>query len=164
MADSKTISTARLAFLLGTSAKTIAGYAQRGIVKRTGHGRYDLALSVQGFAKHMREMARSRGGEAEIIGVATERRRLLRSQADREQLRLEQERGEWLPRGEVLAAWKASLSVVRARLLATPARLAQVCGLDNEAAEKLDEEIREVLTELARPQSYAPEVEVVASE
>jgi phage terminase Nu1 subunit (DNA packaging protein) len=162
--DQTTVSTTRLAFLLDATPKTIADYAQRGIVVRVGHGEYDLALSIRGVVAHLREMARGRGGELAVDAVAAERRRLLRAQADRAELQVQQERGQWLPRAEVLSVWQEALRTLRIRLLGLAPRLVQTCGLDNEAAERVDTEVREMLTELGRPQSYAPEVEVAAGE
>jgi len=101
-----------------------------------------------------RRVRRGRGGAAEIAGVAAERKRLLRSQADRSELQLQAERGEWLRRSEVLDCWRGALLTLRNQLLGLPSRLSQTCSLDAEAAEQVDEELRRFLVELAQPQAY----------
>jgi terminase small subunit / prophage DNA-packing protein len=141
----ETVSAAELASLLLVSRKTVAEWAALGIVVRVGHGRYALRESVKGFAQHVRE--RDRGGDAAAVSsVAEQRARKLKLECD------PLERGAGMQSGKLLdaAAMTQALSVrfrsFRDGMLRFPKTLP---WLDREALARLDEEIRELLTDFA---------------
>jgi phage terminase Nu1 subunit (DNA packaging protein) len=128
-----------------------------GVVKRTKHGEYDLRESVRGFARYMRD----RGGDTTAVtAVAANRAELLKIQTERARFQLEQEREQWLALDDVQANWASALSTLRSGVLAIPNRVStRVPGVTREMVYEMDQEIRELLTELARNGYPAPVVE-----
>lgn len=55
----ETVSTARLAAILGVGESRIRQLAQQGALVRRGHGEYDLAASVQAYVRFVRRAARA---------------------------------------------------------------------------------------------------------
>jgi phage terminase Nu1 subunit (DNA packaging protein) len=156
----ETISTARLAHLLGVTSKTIAEWSARGIVCKVSHGKFDLEKSIRGFAAHMRAMADARGGK-DAETVKTERARLLRLQADRAALLLETERGLWRRRAEVVGEWNAVFQAIKAGLLAFPIRLAgELPHLSRDDMDIIRCEAEGLLDQLSDPATHTQTIEV----
>ena len=140
------VPTRDLARLLNVSSKTIAAWASAGIVVRAGYGKYDLALSIQGFAKYMREIVEKRGDGAAT--VASERAGLLSVQRRRAELELAKARGDLQSRTELTAEVRAHNKVVRNEMLRIKSVLLN-SSVERTVAELVDEKIREALTNLA---------------
>src|ERR1700722_20233305 len=75
------VSSAELAGLFGVTTKTVSLWARDGIAVRTKYGRFDLAQSVQAFARHHREAAKHTTTPGLETG-AEARARLARLKAD----------------------------------------------------------------------------------
>ena len=134
---------------MGVLVRTVTDLARRGIVVRVAPGAYDGPASVRAYCAHLRETAARRGGTSDGSSLTAERLRLVREQADREALRNAALRRELLPAAEVEATWAATLTGLRARLLALPSRAQQRLGhLTAHDVAALDREVRGALTEL----------------
>ena len=144
----ETIQAAALAELLGVTTRTITDLAKRGIIVREGTG-YGLAASVQGYCKHLRDLATGRGGEAAIATATAARARLASEQADAVALKNARLPGALLDAGAVEAEWSGILRTVRAGMLTVPSRCAQrLPGLTAHDVSEIDREVRAVLTEI----------------
>jgi phage terminase Nu1 subunit (DNA packaging protein) len=95
---------------------------------RSGRG-YALAVSVQNYCKHLRELATGGGGDEAVSNATVQRARLAREQADHIALKNAMARRELVPAAEVEAEWSGVLRTVRAGMLAVP-----VAGLPAVAA------------------------------
>ena len=139
---------------LDLSVPAISGLARRGIVVRVGRGKYDLAESVQRYCHHLRGTAAGRGDAASVMGLATERARLAREQADSRALKNRALRGELIEASAVEAEWSNVLRGVRAGMLALPSRVQQrLPHLTAHDATVIDAEVREVLTAVGSAES-----------
>lgn len=104
------VSSAALAALFGVTTKTVAQWARDGIAVRTKYGRFDLAQSVQGFARHHREAAK----HATAPGVETgaeARARLARLRADIAEKEYRRGTGELVDEREIKAQLDKRMSV-----------------------------------------------------
>ena len=129
--------------------KTIAAWASAGVVVRTGYGKFDLASSISGFAAHMRALA-SKRSDASTSTVANERARLLKVQADRAEMQLDQAYGRLVDADEISATVQKDLVAFKQGVLALPTRVAgRGGGLSQAALAIIAEEVNLVLDELA---------------
>lgn len=132
------------------SDRSIRDLAARGVVERDARGRYPLEASIARYCNHLREMAAGRSGDDGSRSLVSERARLAKAQADEREAKLAAMRGELLPAGEVLEEWSSIMCQVRAGMLAVPSRVRQRLGhLTADDGEIIDQEIRDVLSELA---------------
>jgi len=132
--------------LMGVSQRTVRDLATRGIVvKAGGRGLYDLPRSVAGYCAHLRDQAAGRAGDAQA-GLAAQRARQAKEQADALAMKNAVARGELVPASDVRTTWAAILTDVRSSILAVPSRLPE---LTRDQAEKLDRELRIALETLA---------------
>ncbi len=139
------IATHELAALLGLSERSVRDLARRQILIREGRG-FDRDASVKSYCAHLRAAATGRPSTAT---VAVERARLLRLQADRVEREAEREAGQWVRHDDVEIAQTRFVLELRTALLALPSRLAGRCGLTRQAALLADDEVRDILNELA---------------
>jgi phage terminase Nu1 subunit (DNA packaging protein) len=140
------VSAGALADWLSCTVKSVAELAARGVIERTGRGRYPLKPSVRRYAEHMRKVVTGRGE-----GTASEARgRLARAQAAIAVLKARRLAGELVAATDVQSQWVHVMSATRARLLAVPSRVQQTAPhLTQGDVEAIDREIREALEELA---------------
>ena len=134
---------------LGVSDRTISDLAIRGQAKKIGRGQYDLRETVQLYTAHLREIAagRSDGKELDLI---QERARLAKEQADGQELKNAQTRGDLVAREDVLRGWQDILRKVRSGMLAVTSRVRQrISTIDAAQAAIIDREIRDALEALA---------------
>lgn len=135
---------------LGVSDRTISDLAIRGQAKKIGRGQYDLRETVQLYTAHLREVAAGRGGEKQILDLNQERARLAREQADGQELKNAQTRGDLVAREDVLRGWQDILRKVRSGMLAVTSRVRQrISTIDAAQAAIIDREIRDALEALA---------------
>ncbi len=146
MASDDSVSAGVLADWLACTVKSVAELAARGVIARTGRGRYPLKPSVRRYAEHMRKTVTGRGE-----GTASEARgRLARAQAALAVLKARRLAGELVAAADVQSQWVSVMFSVRARLLAVPSLVRQARPhLTQGDVEALDREIREALEELA---------------
>lgn len=138
---------AEMGDLLGISQNTLADLTRRGIVVKTKRNEYAMRESVRAYAAHMRELVQQRGTPTKTI--ALERERLTREQADREAMRNARLRGELVNSDEIERTWSATLTHLRAAILAIPPRLSHLSAADIAA---VDRELRAALTEIGNDQ------------
>lgn len=141
---------------LDTSERTVRELAEKGIAVRTGRGRYDLKQSVINHIRHLREVSAGRGGEKQILDLTAERARLAKEQADGQELKNAQLRGELLHVDEVVANWSDIYRRFTARLVAVSDRITARMSVPAEIAQAFDREIRESLNELADHEEGSP--------
>jgi phage terminase Nu1 subunit (DNA packaging protein) len=151
------VSTDELAEILQISSRRIRQLVLDGVLPREKRGRYDIAESSKCYIAFLQrpEVSQRRAAALGLSGtkkITASRQQLIQCQAERQQLRLEQERGVLIPidvfRREVGKAFR----VVRDNLLRLPAQLApQLVGESLVIVhERLDAGIRRVLTALSR--------------
>jgi len=144
-----TVSADDLGRLLGISARRVRELAALGIVPKTGRGRYEQAASVLAYCEHLRAQAAGRAGDAQA-GLAVERARLAREQADNVAMKNAALRRDLVSAGEVEARWSGVLRRVRVALLAVPSRVvAAAPHLTAHDADRIGREIRGALQEIA---------------
>jgi phage terminase Nu1 subunit (DNA packaging protein) len=140
--DLPPVRTVELATMLGVTGKTIAAWAAAGVVKRIGYGKFDLALSVQGFAKHMKALA-EKGGDASVT-VAAERALLLKVQRQRGELELAKSRGDLVSSAEIMEEFRKHCLIVQREIAMVPGYLMnRIVGIDREVVQMIDEKLRE---------------------
>ncbi len=142
------VSSADLRALLGISPAMLTNLKQRGIAKHLGHNTWDLEATVRAYVEHLRGIASGRGGEDQVLALTAERARLAKAQADAQELKNAQARGELIRAEDAEREWSDFLRQLRARLLALPARLRADGALDREASAALDRALRDALAEL----------------
>lgn len=120
MSYSEAVTVAELADFLGLSTRTVKDLAARGVLPRTGRGRYDLKASVRNYARSLRDSAALRGGDDATTAA---RRREVEARAEKVELQNAKTRRELVPAVEVERRWTAILTDVRARMLAIPSRV-----------------------------------------
>ena len=146
ISDLPAVPTRDLARLLNVSLKTIATWAASGVVVRVGYGKYDLAGSIQGFARHMKAIT-ERSGDAEG-SVSAERVLYLRVRREREELELGKARGDLVSYSAVVDEFAANCKIVRNELLQIHTTLLN-SSVHHTVAKLVDDKIREALTRLA---------------
>lgn len=135
---------------LGVSDRTISDLAIRGQAKKIGRGKYDLRETVRLYTAHLREVAAHRGGEAQILDLTQERARLAREQADGQELKNKQTRGDLVAREDVTRGWQDICRKIRSGMLAVTSRVRQrISTIDAAQAAIIDREIRDALEALA---------------
>ena len=138
-----------LASAFGVSERTIRDFADRGIVLKTGRGKYKLVESVQLYTEHLRGVASGRGGEDGVLDLTAERARLSKEQADGQALKNAAARNEMVAAIEVERGWTTVCRRVRNAMLAVPSRVRQsLPHLTAYDASVIDREVRDALAEL----------------
>lgn len=139
-----------LASAFGVTDRSVRDFADRGVVAKTGRGKYLLIESVRLYTEHLRGVASGRGGEDGVLDLAAERARLAKEQADAQELKNAVSRRELVSVIDVERGWQDILRKVRARILACPSRIrSRLSHLTVFDGEVIDAELRDALTELA---------------
>lgn len=139
-----------LASAFGVSERSIREFAERGIVLKTGRGRYRLIESTRLYTEHLRGIASGRGGEGGVLDLTAERARLAKEQADAQELKNAVTRRELVAIDDVSRGWADILRKVRSRILACPSRIrSRLSHLTVFDGEIIDAELRDALTELS---------------
>jgi len=136
---SPTYPASTIAKLLDLTERRVRQLASEGIIPKAAGGRYDLVASVRGYVRHLR----TRGIGEGTLDAHSERARLTRLKADREELELAQLRGELVPVDEAAALLEKVIVACRSRILAIPNRAAPLVSRKRKAAE-----VREILTRI----------------
>ena len=144
----KTVSTAQLAALFGVSAKTISQWAKLGVAVRVKYGPFDLARSVQGYARHHREAAKAAPANGLETG-AEARARLARLKADIAEADYKRGKGELVDGGEIMAQLDRRMGVYWRQVDQIPWVLAGTLSfVDREMAMLLGRELRRCLSNI----------------
>jgi phage terminase Nu1 subunit (DNA packaging protein) len=124
-----------------------------GILPKASRGNYELVPSIKGYIKYLRD--RSLGAidmEENNPNIANERARLIKMQADKLAMEINEEKGKLLDAEKATSAWDNLIARCRAVLLGVPNRLAnQIVAINNaqEVAQILKKAIYEALEELS---------------
>ncbi|WP_191569056.1 terminase small subunit [Paracoccus yeei] len=149
--EPREVSARQLGEILGLNERTVRDLVDRGVVTRTGRGRYDLFGSILAYVEHLRAVAAGRGGEAASYDLTRERARLAKEQADERELRNATLRGELVEVEAVKREWTDILRSIRSRVLSVPSRVRQsLPHLTGHDVERIDGELRRALEEAAR--------------
>lgn len=134
---------------IGASDRTVRELADKGIAVRVGRGKYDLRETIRNYSAHMREVSAGRGGETQILDLTEQRARLAKEQADGQEIKNAQLRGELVSAVEVARQWEDMIRTAAAAMLAVPSRCADRLSLERFQTEVIDREIREALEALS---------------
>lgn len=141
---------------LDMSPQNLRDLIGRGVIPgATGKGNLDTDKCRVGYIRYLREVAAGRKSEAETFDLVAERARLAKEQADAQEMKNAQLRGELLVRGEVTAAVQGAFARVRAKLLSLPSKVAPLLiGMDSiaDVTEHLRVGVYEALGELSETQ------------
>ena len=147
-------STAKLAGVLGVSTRRVQQLADDGVVKKVGHGKYDLAASIQGYIEFVKAQGQPKDEEGK--GLEKEKIRLTKARADEAELKLTILRGDAVLMPDVEALIAEEYGSLRQGLSQYPAKVASKVSLMSEAAEVqafLTDELEETLGALTADRS-----------
>jgi phage terminase Nu1 subunit (DNA packaging protein) len=139
------ISTRDLARLLDTTPKTVAAWAQDGVIERASQGKYPLVASVHAVLRRQRQ----RAGSTVAGQVGSQRARLLKLQADRVELQIKVESGELVELAMVVATVNVMPRGIRSQFLALPARLGARLSLSREGVSVAHDEVCDIMNDCA---------------
>lgn len=134
-------------FLL--TERRVQQLVQMGVIPKNEHGRYELVPVVQGYVRYLQERAMGRTGAPE--DYHQEKSRLVKLQADKAQLELDEMAGQLVRVDAVRDAWEGILAGMKGRLLGLPSKAAPIVApLDapGEIMSILDDLVSEALNEL----------------
>ncbi len=144
----------QMARLLGVTANRVRTLQRDGLLAKAGPGRWDVRASLGLYLERLRTIAARAGAPAACGGdpdaLRAEKLRLTRAQADKEETRVQRERGELVPADAVEREWSSLARDVRNALLAVPSRCG--AGLPHLTATDvatIEREIRKALEGLA---------------
>ena len=117
---------------------------------REMRGRYDLAKCMLWYIRYLQDSLKHRGAPTND-SIKDQRERLLKAQADREELNLAKDRGELIPIKVYEDEMSRHIEAVRQRLLLLPATAAPHLEGENRTVIKLrlDQEIRKIMEMIA---------------
>jgi phage terminase Nu1 subunit (DNA packaging protein) len=139
-----------IAKLFNLTERRVQQLAKDGIIPKAERGKYELIGSVQGYVKYLQDRAIGQH-DPSPTGLADEKIRLTRAQADEKELQVSILKRELIPAPEIIEAWSEMVGTIRARLLALPGRLAnRVMSFENvrDAEDYAREEVYSALQEL----------------
>lgn len=141
--------------ILGISIRYLQKLTQDGVLTKEGHGKYEIAKTVQAFVAWKIDQAEE-GNEAEL-DFKKEKTLLTRAQRKKAEMELAVMQGELHKGEDVEQVMNTMLSTFRARCLVIPTRAAPLMtGKSlNEIKQTLRSEIREALAELSEYNSDA---------
>ena len=138
--------------LLDLSPRRVYQLANEGVIPRAEKGRYELVPAVRVYIRYLRDRAIGVGALPEDAARAC-RARLIKAQAEAQEMENEKVRGELIPQIVVGRAWGEMAMAFRARSLSIPKKCApQVVGVNSisEIEGILEQMIMEALDELSR--------------
>lgn len=142
-----------IAKLFDLTERRVHQLVKERVLPRSSRGNYELVSCIKGYINYLRE--RSLGAvdiEENNPNIANERARLIKMQADRLAMEIDEEKGRLLDAEKAIRAWDNLIARCRAVLLGIPNRLAnQVVAINNakEVAQLLKKAIYEALEELS---------------
>ena len=124
LSDQDGATSSELAELCRCTVRHIELLAQKGVMVRLGHGRYDWRLSVGNYVVHLREQAASRAGQdpaADSVGANVKWKE---ASTELVRLRLQREAGELVGVDDVRETWGRIMRGIRQFVLALPGKVA----------------------------------------
>jgi len=140
------LKTSAIAGLLGLSTRRLNQLAEEGIAVRIAPGTFDATATVQAYIRHVSGKA---GSTTVNLDLNTEKARLAKEQADGQEIKNAQSRGELLLADDVERTWSDACRRLRSEMLAVTGRVRAATGLEAADAAVLDREIRDALTVLS---------------
>lgn len=137
--------------LLDLSPRRVYQLANEGVIPRAEKGRYELVPAVRGYIRYLRDRAIGADALPDEAARAS-RARLIKAQAEAQEMENARVRGELLPKDPVERAVTAVLGVVRNRILTIETKLPmRVLGCNSlQEIQKITSEMNhEALNELA---------------
>ncbi len=111
-----------IAKLLDLSIRRVYQLTNEGVIPKAEKGRYELVPAVQGYIRYLRDRAIGSDALPDEAARAS-RARLIKAQAEAQEMENAKVRGELLPKDPVERAVTAVLGVVRNRILAIETKL-----------------------------------------
>jgi len=111
-----------IAKLLVLTTRKVQRLASDGVIPRPEKGQYELVPALQGYIRYLRDRAIGAGALPDESARAS-RARLIKAQAEAQEMENAKVRGELLPREPVEQALAAVFGVVRNRILAIDRKL-----------------------------------------
>lgn len=108
--------------LLLLSERRVQQLVKEGVIPKTERNRYELAPAVQGYIRFLQE--RMVGNTAAPIDYQNEKSRLVRIQADKAQIELDQMNEALIETSEVAKEWESILSDMKSKILSVPTKAA----------------------------------------
>ena len=131
--------TAPMARLLNISPRRLQQLANEGVVHRGSRGKYRLVASVTGYIKYLQE--RAAGKDMHYGQLQEERTRLVRSQADAQELKNSVYRHEVVPIDFITFLLARTANEIAGILDSLPAELVRRMGLVAEQAEQVKAQV-----------------------
>jgi len=138
-----------IAKLFMVSDRRVQQLVKMGIVPKNDHGRYELVPAVQGYVRYLQERAQGRPGAPE--DYHQEKSRLVKLQADKAQLEVEELAGTLVRADDVKREWEEMLGDMKGRLLGLPSKAAPIVAPQTHPGEVLgvlEDLVNEALQEL----------------
>lgn len=139
----------------GITPRRVQSLVTDGHLTKPEAGKYDLKESVRQYIEFLRKSGRGGG-----VKLVDEKTRLTTAQADREELELEEMKGELVSASTVEKAWGAEFAAIRQSLLSMPSKAAPVVAQMESVGEVkafLDELIHDTLAGLSGGRKGGPQ-------
>lgn len=144
----KTVSVKIVSQLLDLSTRRVQQLVTEGVIPKPESGKYDLVKAIHGYINYLRRQIR----EGEEVSITDQRKRLVKAQAEKQELDNQRKKGELLPADLIHVVLVDVLSRVRTNLLGISGRIApQVSGLTDrrQARSLIENVVRDALEETA---------------
>lgn len=138
--------------LLDLTPRRIRQLVDEGVIQRAEKGRYELVSSVRGYIRYLRDRAIGADALPDESARAS-RARLLKAQAEAQEMENAKNRGYLLSVAMIERAWAEMAASFKARILSIPGKAApQVvsCNSISEVKAVLERMVFEALDELSR--------------
>ena len=148
----QTYPVAIIAKLLDLTPRRIRQLVDEGVIQRAEKGRYELVPSVRGYIRYLRDRAIGADALPDESARAS-RARLLKAQAEAQEMENAKNRGYLLSVAVIERAWTEMASAFKSRILSIPGKAApQVvsCNSISEVKAILERMVFEALDELSR--------------
>ena len=111
-----------IAKLLDLTIRRVYQLTNEGVIPRAEKGRYELVPAVQGYIRYLRDRAVGADALPDESARAS-RARLIKAQAEAQEMENAKVKGELLPREPLVQALSAAFGIVRNRILAIDKKL-----------------------------------------
>jgi phage terminase Nu1 subunit (DNA packaging protein) len=127
--------------LFDVSERRIQQLAQDGIIPKSGRGKYPLLGTVRGYVKFLQERSVGQTQEYNDQDLRTARTRLIKAQADMQEIKIAREVAELIPAHETRREMSVMAKSVANTLDTLPDILERDCGLSAEALDRVQDVI-----------------------
>ena len=137
--------------LLLMTDRRVQQLVKDGVIPKTEKNRYELAPCVQGYIRYLQE--RAVGNAAAPADFHIEKARLVKLQADKTQMEVDELGGKLVRVDEVKKELYSAITDCKNRLLSIPSKAAPIVANETNPAivqGVLDDLVREALTELSK--------------